>query len=142
VSFAVLTSGFGGRRIARCIRALVAAILMFALGLILWLLLGGSEVPARGPIARGLFTWITLTEVFFTLFLIFLVADASLLTRAFITRLTAVGTVWPTDTIGGFQRRFGRDGANLADWIDMHFLARRTRSITALFIFHLSRSPF
>ncbi|HEY1433520.1 MAG TPA: hypothetical protein VGF39_18100, partial [Stellaceae bacterium] len=71
------------------------------------------------------------------------------LSRAFIKRLTAVSMVWPTDTVGSFQRRFVLDEADLADRIDMHFLGRRTRSITRIIYFPfialafliVSRSP-
>jgi len=79
----------------------------------------------------------------------FIVADAALFSRAFIKRLTAIETVWPTETVIKFTNRFNLRDADLADWIDMHFLATRTRCITrliylpflALAVLVISRSP-
>ena len=135
VPFEKLKGGFAGRPLARCIRALIATLMMFAPGLILLGLFGEPNIPSRGAFAGSFFWWITLFEVLFTVFLIFLVADATLMSRAFIKRLTAVETIWPGTTRSIFQGRFELDGAHLADWIDMHYLARRTRSITGIIYF-------
>jgi hypothetical protein len=140
VLFEKLKGGFAGRRLARCIRALIATLLMFGLGLILVGVFGPPNIPGRGSLAPGVFWRVTLVEVFFTLFLIFLVADATLLSRAFIKRLTAVRTIWPDTALGVFQGRFHLDRAYLADWIDMHYLARRTRSITRIIYFPICRA--
>ncbi len=127
--------GFEGRRIARCTRALIATGLMFAAGFILTWLLGPPNAPARGSVAKNFFLCATFVDVLFTLFLAFLVADATLLSRAFIKRLTAVKTIWPDTALGLFKRKFELDDANLADWMDMQFLARRTRCITRIIYF-------
>jgi hypothetical protein len=135
VRFEDLMGKFAIRWPARCIRALIATLLMFWVWAILSGVFGEPNIPSRGSFAGSFFRWITGFEVLFTVFLIFVVADATLLSRAFIKRLTAVETIWPGTTLSIFQGRFHLDGAHLADWIDMHYLARRTRSITGIIYF-------
>jgi hypothetical protein len=106
--------------------------------------------PARGARANWLFHTTTLVEVWSTLFLTFLVADATLYSRAFIKRLAAINTRWSDTTFDKYREIFNLHHAdNLADWVDLRFLAERTRSITqlvyfpflALAVLIFSRSP-
>jgi hypothetical protein len=64
-----------------------------------------------------------------SLFLTFLVVDAPLLSRKFISRLTQISTVGPYSTAAKFNQRFGLWGEA---WIDMQYLTRRTQCITGL----------
>ncbi len=105
---------------------------MLALGFLLVAILGDPNAPGRGSRVHSIYFDVTLAAVILTQFLIFLVADATLLSRAFIKRLTAVTTMWPSRTIVAFHRRFGLEAPELADWLDMTFLAKRTRCITNL----------
>jgi hypothetical protein len=149
-SFTDLGSGFSGERGARCTRAGIATLGMFILGFVLTALWGQPNVPARGPVARQLYFIVTLADVFATIFLTFLVTDASLFSRSFIKRLTAVTTKWPPETVNKFSTLFGLEEADLADWTDMQYLAKRTSSITyliyfpflALAVLIISRSEF
>lgn len=133
--FLRFTSRYANRTWARCFRALTATVVMFVFGWILSLLSGEPNIPARGSVAGNFFFTITIVEVFVTLFLVFLVADATLLSREFVNRLTAVSTVWPATTLLDFRTRFGLDDAHLADWLDIQFLGRRTHSITRVIYF-------
>jgi hypothetical protein len=150
VSFSHLGSGFSGDRRARCTRAGIATLGMFILGFILTAIWGQPNVPVRGALASWLYFIVTLADVFATIFLIFLVTDASLFSRSFIKRLTAVTTVWPPETVNKFHTMFGLEEADLADWTDMQYLAKRTSSITyliyfpflALAVLIISRSEF
>jgi hypothetical protein len=103
--------------------------------LILVPIFGGLHLPARGDRAREIYSAVTRVEVIATLFLIFLVADATLCSRTFIKRLTAVSTVWPPKTIAQFQLGLNTDSCYLSDWIDMQYLTRRTHCITRLIYF-------
>ena len=150
VSFTDLELGFAGDRRARCTRAGIATLAMFILGLILTVLWGQPNVPVRGPVARELYLIVTIADALATMFLTFLVTDASLFSRSFIKRLTAVTTKWPPATVNKFRAMFGLEEADLADWTDMQYLAKRTSSITyliyfpflALAVLILSRSEF
>lgn len=149
-SFTDLESGFAGDRRARCTRAGIATLAMLILGSILTVLWGPPNVPARGPVARELYLIVTIAEALATIFLTFLVADARLFSRSFIKRLTAMTTKWPPATVNKFRTMFGLEEADLADWTDMQYLAKRTSSITyliyfpflALAVLIISRSEF
>jgi hypothetical protein len=79
----------------RCLRALVGTLLMMAVWfLILVPVFGDLTAPARGQRAQVIYCFATLFDVMPTLFLTFLVVDATLLSRKFISRLTQIGTVW------------------------------------------------
>lgn len=108
---------------------------MFIVWLILAPIFGEPNVPARGSLARGIYFAVTMLDVIATLFLIFLVADATLYSRSFIKQLTAVRSKWPRQTVDYFAQTLGLRGENLDDWIDMQFLVKRTQCITSL-IYH------
>jgi hypothetical protein len=78
--------------------------------------------------------------VFATLFLIFSVADTTLLCwrviKAFRTE-TAVSpraetTIWPARTLQEYSDRLGLPTRFLDDWIDLLFVSKRTKCITTL----------
>jgi hypothetical protein len=129
---------YAGRWYLRCARAIIGTLLMLLLS---WIIIspifgGASFDPARGTLARGLFVSITLIEVFTTFFLTFLVVDATLYSCLFIKRLTEVSTKWPDATVQKYKVRLHlKNAKDLADWIDLRFLAVRTRSITRLIYF-------
>ena len=127
VRFDELVGGFAVSWPARCLRAAIGTCAMLALWPILPRIFGAPYVPPLGPPMREIYWLVTTMEAVLTLFLIFVVADAALLSRAFIKKLTVIQTEWPTQTI-----RFNLAGADLADWLDMHCLATRTRCITRL----------
>jgi hypothetical protein len=136
VCFEEVSGGFAVTWQARCIRAAIGTLMMMLVwNLILVPIFGDLHLPARGDRAREIYSAVTLVEVIATLFLIFLVADATICSRAFIKRLTAVSTLWPPKTIAQFQLELNMDSCYLADWIDMQYLARRTHCITRLIYF-------
>ena len=93
-------------------------------------------VPARGSRAQSLFEWVTRCDGLATLFLTFLVADATIYSRSFIKRLTVISTQWPYSTIMKYRLRFHlTDEYDLRDRIDLQFLAERTSCITTLVYF-------
>jgi hypothetical protein len=113
-------------------RAAAGTLAMVLLWMELAPIFGEPNVPARGDLALYLYRVVTSLDVIATLFLIFLVADATLYSRSFIKQLTAIRSEWPAKTIDHFARTLGLRGENLDDWIDMQFLAKRTQCITSL----------
>jgi hypothetical protein len=147
--FEEIVGSFAVGWLARCIRAGIGTAAMFALWQVLDPIFGEPYAPARGRLVVAIFSKVTIIEVVLTLFLIFLVADAALFSRMFIKRLTAIKTQWPRETVQKFTAQFNLVGGDLADWIDMHCIAMRTRCITpliylpfiALAVLVISRSP-
>jgi hypothetical protein len=120
----------------RCLRAAIGTVGMMLLwSLVLAPVFGDLTVPARGTRASDIYWWVTLLDVIPTLFLTFLVADATLYSRTFISRLTQISTVWPDPTFAKFSRLYGLPRTALADWIDLQYLAKRTRCTTQLIYF-------
>ena len=77
---------------------------------------------------------VSFIDLFSTVFLICLVADAFIYLRTVIKRLTAVRIHYHQKTLGKFEQDIGlfdRNG-HLDDWIDMQFLWRRTRCVNQL----------
>jgi hypothetical protein len=151
--FEEVVGAFAARWPARCIRAGIGTMAMLALWYILapiFATFGSVHVPGRGSLVQAIYLQVTMIEAILTWYLIFIVADAALFSRAFIKRLTAIKTVWPPNTAKKFKNQLNLADADLADWIDMHFLAMRTRCITrliylpfiALAVLIVSRIPF
>jgi hypothetical protein len=123
---------YEGRAAPRLMRAAIGTLAMILLWLVLAPIFGQPNTPARGDLAFYLYRGVTSLDVVATLFLTFLVADATLYSRSFVKQLTAVRSEWPARTVEHFARTLGLRGENLDDWIDMQFLAKRTQCITSL----------
>jgi hypothetical protein len=134
----IVTTQLSSHWIVRCLRAAIATLGMF---IILRLIVeplsdGAMFVPARGSLARFIFGRVTFWDGLATLFLTFLVADATIYSRSFIKRLTVISTQWPYSTIMKYRLRFNlTDEYDLRDRIDLQFLAERTSCITKLVYF-------
>lgn len=135
VSISVFLGRYAASGTARVIRAAAGTLAMIVLYQILAGILGEPNTPGRGSAVRTIFFYVTLADVFATLFLIFLVADATMYTRSSMIQLTRVRTLWDDKTVEPFKDELGLGEANLDDWIDMQFLARRSRFITRLIYF-------
>jgi hypothetical protein len=134
VRFLQIVTRYSLRWWVRCMRAGIATVFMM---LVIWPLIlvpvfGRLTVPVRGVRAGEIYSWVTLFNVITTLFLTFLIVDATLYSRKFISRLTRISTVWPDQTFAKFARRYGLPRGALADWIDLQYLAKRTRCVTRL----------
>jgi hypothetical protein len=137
VSFGdIFAGGYSAKWQIRCLRAAVYTGLMM---LVWWKILvpifGAPNIPARGSLAHYIYIYVTRTNVIATLFLTFLVTDATLYSRATIARLMEISTVWPLETRRRFGQNFALQDDNLADWIDMQYLVMRTSCITQLIYF-------
>jgi hypothetical protein len=136
----------------RCLRAALYTALMwlFLINVLVPVFGGPRFDPARGQLAHWLFDRTTVVDGVLTLFLTFLVVDALCYSRAFIKRLTRISTGWSSFTVAQYRLRYHlRNSDDLADWIDLRFVAERTRSVTqlvylpfiALAVLLFSRSP-
>lgn len=127
-----------GHWMIRCLRAFIATVVMFLFLFLLSYVIPDptTYIPARGNLAQSSFWLVSLVSFVAALFLTFLVADATLYSRAFVKRLTAISTIWRWQTISEYQTRFQLlDQCDVRDWIDLQFLAERTRCINKLIYF-------
>ena len=138
-----------GRTRWRLCRAGTATLAMFALWWLLVPIFGQPNAPVRGHVTGAVYMLVTICDVFATLFLTFLVADATLYSRSFVAQLAGIRSDWPSRTLAHFEHKLGLDRAHLDDWIDVQFLVKRTKFITTLIYFPalmlallvVSRSP-
>jgi hypothetical protein len=121
------------RASARLVRTLLCVALMSGLALLITNALGDApSSPVRGDWSRHLqwlSTWPTGLAV---QFLIFFVADATLLCVFFLRGLRLHDANWPQRTLQAFERETGVPAQYLDDWIDLQFIVRRTRVIGQL----------
>ena len=116
----------------RLYRSIAATLLfIFTVGLFTGIF-GLPDQPGRGALAGTLYRTTTIVDVAISATLAFLVIDATLLTRSFITQLARVRSHWPRQTVEYSSKQMHVNPSILGDWIDMHFIAKRTECITNL----------
>jgi hypothetical protein len=107
-------------------------------------------IPQRGEVALFVHEVLHVLVFLMLYFVVFFVADAAALCVTFVGYLRRPESVWPTSTIRHFEKKLGFADARLVDhWIDMQFLAQRTKAINHLVYYPfvmlslvlLSRSP-
>ena len=123
---------FQGYLGSRLVRVGAGVVVMLALWGILYAVFGNSPAPARGAISFWLYRTVTILLVAATLFLIFFVADTTFLCWRAIRELRANKGIWPKETLDDFSSRLGLPKEDLDDWIDLTFIAKRTKCITWL----------
>ncbi len=106
--------------------------LMTMLYISLVLAYGWPNIPWRGDYGAVIYYGVTIPTVLALFILVFLVFDSTLLCLRFVEVLRRHKTHWPNDTRGKFAGKLKIDDPLLDDWIDLCFLARRTRCISKL----------
>jgi hypothetical protein len=109
-------------------------ILMFTLFASLTLIFDRPNVPSRGELGE-LYNLVTPPVVTLTLVLIFLVFDSTLLCLLFVDALRKHKTVWPANTHEIFRDKLEFEDPLLDEWLDLDFLALRTKCISKLIYF-------
>jgi hypothetical protein len=111
-------------------RASLYTLLMFLFFMyVLVPMLGHPSTPTRGPIAFNIYMLTTRLDVIFMLFLTFFVFDATCFCLLFVNKLRRAKSEWPNETRGDFKRRLRLQTDLINDWIDLEFVAQRTRCI-------------
>jgi hypothetical protein len=124
-----------GRWQARALRAAVATLAAMGLGFVLCEVLGWPVTPARSELALKAYGIFTLTDVCTTFFLVFTIVDANIYACTFIRYLTKVQSSWPPETQRRFSEELSMWSADLDDWMDLQFLARRSGNLSSLIYF-------
>jgi hypothetical protein len=126
---------YQGQLRARCWRVSAGVVGMFLLGWVLFLAFDNPPVPARGPVSFESYQWVTMVFVVVTWFLIFSVADTTLLTWNVVRGFRMESGIWPAKTLQQFSHRLGLAPDVLEDWVSLLFASKRTKCITT-FIYY------
>jgi hypothetical protein len=121
-----------GRIGPRLARVLAGVVVVLALWGVLVLIFGNPHTPTRGYTSAWAYHAVTLVLFVCTLVLIFFVADATWLCWRLTRDIRPATVFWPEQTLQEFSRRLSLPTEALADCLDLLFLARRSRCITAL----------
>ncbi|MGY4829860.1 hypothetical protein ACVNIS_14925 [Sphaerotilaceae bacterium SBD11-9] len=122
------------RTSSRFMRSLACVLVMTLLGMALYAALDESPgVPVRGGVSNRIHDGLAFALFLAMNFLIFCVADATLLCVRLVRELRWRSTNWPERSLSWFQSRLGPLPPALVDhWIDLQFIARRTQCVTGL----------
>ena len=123
---------YRGRLEARIVRVLAGLVAMGVLWCILVLIFGNPRAPTRGDISAVFYYAVTPLLFVATLALIFFVADATWLGWRLTRDIRTPTIVWPARTLQEFSRQYGLPRDVVGDCIDLIFVARRSKCITAL----------
>src|SRR5439155_27113151 len=124
-----------GYQRARFYRAAAGMVAIALLWPILTVAFGNPPVPARGSVSLAAYVIVTGALVLATWFLIFAVADTTLLTWRVIKGFRTEMGIWPQKTLQQFSDRFKLPLDVLDDWIDLVFVSKRTKCVTT-FIYY------
>jgi hypothetical protein len=120
----------------RFCRAAIYTLGMLFLGIfVLVPMFGMPTNPARSELAYYAYKYTTLTDVLLMQFLTFLVFDATCFCLFFVNKLRRAQTQWPQKTTEVYNKRLQLQTKLVHDWIDLDFVAKRTRCIGALIYF-------
>jgi hypothetical protein len=121
------------RTSARLLRTGLCMVLMLGLSLLVANALGDPPLaPQRGDWSKWMQALTTTPPALAVQFLIFFVVDATLLCVFFVRGLRLHHANWPERTLQAFHASTGVPVEYLDDWIDLQFIARRTRAIGVL----------
>ena len=124
---------YQSRWAARLVRVVVYTSFMYCLWFyVLSPLLGHSFSPRRGDLAKQVFKYTFKAEIIFMMAVMYVVFDATLLCLRFVRVLCRSTTEWPAQTRTQFEDRLGLEPRFIDKWIDLDFVAKRTRCISTL----------
>lgn len=140
-----------GRLAARLLRTALLASLAWLLGIVLTLPLNEELViPHRGDFSLQVHRWLSVLAHMSICMMIFFVLDATVFCIRFVHGLRVLGANWPHRTLKWFERKLDIPrGPHLDNWIDLQFVALRTRAVGGLIYYPfivlslmlLSRNP-
>jgi hypothetical protein len=123
---------FLSRRTARFFRISSGVIVMFALTSVIAAVAGNQLPPTRGDPSFYIYVCVATALFLANLFLIFFVADATLLCWHAVGSFRTETAIWPAATMREFSRRLELPGSVIDNWIDLQFVKERTECITGL----------
>jgi hypothetical protein len=110
----------------------VSAWLAFSLALVVVVLWDDSTDFAHGATIKNTCLWITTLDLISTMALVIFVFDATLFFWLFVREIHDTATEWPEESRRFWQAEIGVDPRLVDDWIDLEFIAKRTKCIAEL----------
>lgn len=135
---------------ARAVRTTACVLLAAGGSWFLWLALHAPRfIPQRGDLSLTVHEWLHSLMFIAIYFLVFFVVDATTFCVSFVRGLHTHKANWPVATLVKFEHELQIPRAYLDDWIDLEFIAVRTKCVTRLIyypfivlsLFLVSRSP-
>jgi hypothetical protein len=132
---------YQSRTKARIVRLFVYVVIFFVLWWTLERAFGNPPIPTRGVWAFGIFTSVSWLLNIAALSLTLFVADATFQCWRIVEALreetdntpgAGKPSIWPDATLQKFSLRVGLPPADLEYWVDLVFVSKRTKTITAL----------
>lgn len=124
---------YQGRWAARMLRVVVYTAAMFCLWrYVVSPMMGRSILPWRGELSETVYRYTSRVDIICMLAVMYLVFDATLLCLRFVKEMCRSSTEWPAATKAQFEGRLGLEHQIIDKWIDLDFVAKRTRCISAL----------
>ena len=124
---------YQGRSAARLLRVVVYTAVMYCLWFyVISPLLGQAVTPQRGDFARHVLRYTSKVEIICMMAVMYVVFDATWLCLGFVKDLCRSSTEWPSKTRAQFEDRLGLEPRFIDKWIDLDFVAKRTRCISTL----------
>jgi hypothetical protein len=121
---------------ARATRTLTCVLLALGLSAFLWRALHDVwYMPQRGELSLEVHQVLHALTFGALYFLVFFVVDATAFCVTFVRGLRALGASWPSPTLAKFERELQIPRAYLDNWIDLEFIACRTKCVTRLIYF-------
>ncbi len=116
-----------------CRSAIYTGAMYVILMFVLVPVVGMPVYPHRSPLAAKFYFYTVTFDWILMQFLTFVVFDATCLCLFFVKKLSRDKTNWPPETLGVYDGRLWLPQAKLIhDWIDLDFVAKRTRCIGSL----------
>ena len=127
---------------ARLVRTTACVVIAAIVSLLLvWAIGEFRFVPARGRLSEAVHEGLRMPALLMMYFLIFFVVDAIVLSVRFVRGLLRLrrekekggeGTNWPEVTLEKFRSELDLPKGYVGNWIDLKFIALRTRAVTGL----------
>lgn len=121
---------------ARATRTSTCVVLALGVSIFLWLALHDAwYIPQRGALSLQVHQSLHALMFVAIYFLVFFVVDATAFCVSFVRGLRVHGANWPASTLAKFEHELQIPRAYLDNWIDLEFIAWRTRCVTRLIYF-------
>jgi hypothetical protein len=118
---------------ARLVRTLAYTAVALVLSYVVLQAFGEDHfVPQRGEFSRTVHERLAIATLVTVYFLIFFVVDATVFCVGFVRGLCERENNWPALTLQEFEKKLGIPSKHLDNWIDLEFVALRTRCVTGL----------
>lgn len=124
------------RIVARATRTFACVVVGIGVSLFLWAAMHDAwYAPQRGALSATVHLWLHFFMFGAMYFLVFFVVDATAFCVSFVHGLRHTKSNWPASTLSKFEGELQIPRSYLDNWIDLEFIAQRTKCVTRLIYF-------